>query len=216
MSICDYCWNRCSSLIINCLKCSPSRGMKIYYLYSINVNQLREHAKHHPLSTYEINDIPLDENSLSEWLFKDEFNLIEMIESYGLGNWNDIAFKMSKTPQDCQNHFEDIYFSRLTSPYSIDFQSFPNLKQLSRENQINGKDFQIKSFIYPPIVVFFKEWIFIKLVVFFLLMNMKELFLIIDVSLLFNSFIQFILFSFFRYSKLIRRLRLFNIIEWTS
>ncbi len=80
---CDYCCSRPSSLEIHCLKCSPSRSINICFKCSINVNQLREHAKHHPLSTYQINlslnslnifcyfflklvDKPLDENNLSE------------------------------------------------------------------------------------------------------------------------------------------------------
>jgi hypothetical protein len=76
-----------------------------------------------------------------------------MIESCGLGNWIDIVKKMGQNPSDCQNHFEEIYLSRLTSPFVIDFQSFPNLNQLSGENQINGKDFQFKSFLYPPMLI---------------------------------------------------------------
>jgi hypothetical protein len=60
---------------------------------------------------------------------------------------------MSRNPSDCQSHFEDIYFSRLTSPYSIYFQSLANSKQLIGENQINEKNFQIKSQIYPPMLI---------------------------------------------------------------
>jgi len=52
---CDYCCIRPSSLEIVCLKCSPSRSINICFKCSINVNQLREHAKHHPLSTYQVN-----------------------------------------------------------------------------------------------------------------------------------------------------------------
>jgi hypothetical protein len=60
---------------------------------------------------------------------------------------------MSRNPYDCQNHFEDIYLSRLTSPYYIYFQSFPNSKQLIGEDLINEKDFQNKSLIYPPLLI---------------------------------------------------------------
>jgi hypothetical protein len=74
MSKCNYCCNRRSSLLINCLKCSSSQEMKICSLCSMNVQQFREHAKQHPLSTYDINDIPFDENTLSQWLFKDQLN----------------------------------------------------------------------------------------------------------------------------------------------
>ncbi len=33
---------------------SPSRSINICFKCSINVNQLREHAKQHPLSTYQV------------------------------------------------------------------------------------------------------------------------------------------------------------------
>ena len=96
------------------------------YQCSLNVPQIREHSRIHPLSSYQLVDIPLDENHFSQWLCNDEINLIEMIKTCGLGNWADVASKLSKNPLDCQNHFEEIYFSRPTSSYSICFQSFPN------------------------------------------------------------------------------------------
>ncbi|CAF1130583.1 unnamed protein product [Rotaria sordida] len=153
MSKCDYCCIRPSSLIINCLKCSPYRQINICFKCSINVNQLREHAKHHPLSTYKLNDIPLDDNSISSWLSNDEINLIEIIESCGLGNWNDIDYKISRNEFDSQNHFEDIYLSRSTSPFYIYFQSFKNNKQLYGEYLINKSNIQIKYLIYPPMLI---------------------------------------------------------------
>jgi hypothetical protein len=51
---CDYCCSRPSSLEIHCIKCSPSRSINVCFKCSINVNQLREHAKQHPLSTYQV------------------------------------------------------------------------------------------------------------------------------------------------------------------
>ncbi|CAF1537766.1 unnamed protein product [Adineta ricciae] len=153
MNKCDYCCIRPSSLEIVCLKCSPSRSIKVCVKCSINVSQLREHSKQHPLSTYKLNDIPLDNNRISEWLCNDEMNLIEAIETCGLGNWIDIAAKLSRNQFDCQTHFEDIYLSRLNNPYSIYFQSFRNTKQLIGENQINEKDFANQSIIYPPLLI---------------------------------------------------------------
>ncbi|CAF1134477.1 unnamed protein product [Adineta steineri] len=150
---CDYCCSRPSSLEIVCLKCSPSRSINICFKCSLNVNQLREHAKQHPLSTYKLTDIPLDCNIMSEWLCTDEINLIEIIESCGLGNWIDIGLKMSKNSLDCQNHFEDIYLSRLTNPYYIYFQSFKNSKKLIGEDLINDKDYKNQSLIYPPLLI---------------------------------------------------------------
>ena len=64
----------------------------------------------HPLSTYQLIDIPLDENNCSEWLCNDEINLIEMIEICGVGNWSD--------------------FSRSTSCL-VCFQSFSNSKTIN-------------------------------------------------------------------------------------
>ncbi|UJR17923.1 hypothetical protein I4U23_004822 [Adineta vaga] len=153
MNKCDYCCIRPSSLEIVCLKCSPSRSIKICIKCSMNVNQLREHSKQHPLSTYKLNDIPLDNNRNSEWLCNDEMNLIEAIETCGLGNWIDIASKLSRTSSDCQTHFEEMYLSHLTNPYSIYFQTFRNTKQLIGENQINEKDFPNQSIIYPPLLI---------------------------------------------------------------
>ncbi len=98
-------------------------------------------------------DIPLDGNHCSDWLCNDEMNLIEMIETCGLGNWSDVASKISRNALDCQSHFEEIYFSPMTSLYSICFQSFQNSKQLIGENSINENDKQLKSLIYPPMLI---------------------------------------------------------------
>jgi len=95
----------------------------------------------------------LDENNLNEWLCNDEINLIEIIETCGLGNWSDVGLKMSRNPSDCQSHFEDTYLSRSTSSYSICFQSFTNQKKLIGEDLINQNDFQTKSIIYPPMLL---------------------------------------------------------------
>ena len=54
MSKCDYCCIRPSSVSINCARCSPLRSMKICGQCSIHVNQVREHSKLHPMSTYEV------------------------------------------------------------------------------------------------------------------------------------------------------------------
>ena len=150
---CDYCCVRPSSLKIHCLKCSSNRSIEICYKCSINVSQIREHSRIHPLSTYELIDIPFDETNLSEWLCNDEMNLIEMIETCGLGNWSDVDLKLSKNPHESQLHFEETYFSRSTSSYSICFQSFPNSKQLIGEKTINERNFQLNSFIYPPMLI---------------------------------------------------------------
>ncbi|CAF1430488.1 unnamed protein product, partial [Rotaria sordida] len=49
---------------------------------------------------------------------------------------------MSRSSFDSQNHFEDIYLSRSTSPFYIYFQSFKNNKQLYGE-----------YLIYPPMLI---------------------------------------------------------------
>ncbi|CAF1304761.1 unnamed protein product [Rotaria sp. Silwood1] len=111
MSKCDYCCIRPSSLIIYCLKYNQSSQINISVKCSVNLN-----------------DIPLDDNCISEFLSNDEINLIEMIESY-------------------------IYLSRQTSHIIFIFQSFKNNKQLHGENHINGNNIQLKYLIYPPMLI---------------------------------------------------------------
>ena len=85
----------------------------------MSVQQIKDHSKQHPLSTYQFIDIRLDENQPNSWTLTEEINFIEMIESCGLGNWIDIANKLNKNENDCRNHFQQIYLCPLTSFYSI-------------------------------------------------------------------------------------------------
>jgi transcriptional adapter 2-alpha len=97
----------------------------------------------------------LDGNAISEWLCADEMNLIETIETCGLGNWVDIASKVSRDSVQCQTHFEQIYLSPLSSSLSIAFQSFPPSKHLIGEKEINGRneDLASSSIIYPLMLI---------------------------------------------------------------
>jgi len=153
MCKCDYCCQRSSCLEINCLKCSPSRPMNICFRCAMSVQQIKDHSKQHPLSTYQFIDIRLDENQPNSWTLTEEINFIEMIESCGLGNWIDIANKLNKNENDCRNHFQQIYLCPLTSFYSIYFQSFVNKKKLFGENEINPTNFKSQSIIYPPLLI---------------------------------------------------------------
>ena len=95
----------------------------------------------------------MDDRSVSEWLCRDEIDLIEMIETCGLGNWSEIGCRMSRNAFDCQNHFEEIYFSRSSNRLEISFQCFHSLKHLIGENEMNCKDLQSSSIIYPLMLI---------------------------------------------------------------
>ncbi|CAK9188970.1 unnamed protein product [Sphagnum troendelagicum] len=76
-----------------------------------------------------------------------------MIESCGLGNWIDVANRMSRDPNECRSHFEEIYLSPSSSPFNLFFSSFSSNKRLIGEEVCNVVDLQSSSIIYPPMLV---------------------------------------------------------------
>ncbi|TPP63993.1 Transcriptional adaptor 2 (Ada2) [Fasciola gigantica] len=47
-----------------------------------------------------------------DWNAQEELQLLEALEQYGVGNWEDVAFKVeTKTPQECMQHYSNYYLS---------------------------------------------------------------------------------------------------------
>jgi hypothetical protein len=97
--------------------------------------------KENPFCEIELEDVPLNEKHLNDWLAKDELQLIEMIETCGLPNWIDIGMKLQRNVNQCEKHFPKRDFSSGNVSYSIAFHSSHPRKLLHGEDPLTSKNF---------------------------------------------------------------------------
>lgn len=56
----------------------------------------------------------------SNWRADEEIQLLEAIESMGLGNWRDVSEQIgNKSFEECQNHFHDVYLDWNGAPMPV-------------------------------------------------------------------------------------------------
>lgn len=95
--ICIFCKG-----FIQCLECFSSGYEK------------GTHCKTHPFVLIE----PSNENPLeADWSIEEELLFLKAIDNCGFGNWDDVSFNLTtKTPQQCENHYTNIYLQHHQSP----------------------------------------------------------------------------------------------------
>lgn len=71
--------------------------------------ELGEHKKDHNYYLKSNICFPLFDSE-NFWTYKEELLLLQFIEQYGFGNWDDIAKNMpNRTAQDCMQHYYSYY-----------------------------------------------------------------------------------------------------------
>lgn len=79
----------------------------------------------------------------SEWTLKEEINLLNCIEKFGLDNWGEIsAFIRSKPRVTCESHYYTYYLKGISNVLPIDKEVIINKSDLSNLNQERNKENQ--------------------------------------------------------------------------
>ncbi|KGG52100.1 hypothetical protein DI09_20p170 [Mitosporidium daphniae] len=120
--MCDVCHLDISNTIyINCAECSnvdlciscfssgstPAPSFTEKLPQNQNASPPPQHKATH--AYYEPLDFPIFD---PKWRADEEIYLLEALEKVGIGNWIDISFYLgSKTPEECESHYRDVYLS---------------------------------------------------------------------------------------------------------
>lgn len=109
---CDYCHQDISSTVR--IKCAACTDFDLCIeCFSVGV-EIRDHKNDHPYHVMDRLNFPIFNE---EWLASEELLLLESIDIFGFGNWDDIAEHVaSKTPDQCKEHYQGTYIDSATAP----------------------------------------------------------------------------------------------------
>ncbi|CAH8833535.1 unnamed protein product [Trichobilharzia szidati] len=107
-NVCSNCLKQ-SDVHLVCLECSRVQLCIPCYCYGAESGM---HKKNHG---YRIARSTLLPNSVLEgWSSEEELNLLEALEQYGIGNWEDIAIKVeTKSADECMRHYCNRYLNEV-------------------------------------------------------------------------------------------------------
>ncbi|CAF0883827.1 unnamed protein product [Brachionus calyciflorus] len=103
---CTYCLNSLGNVSIKCNEC------KNFYLclkcFSMSA-EISDHKKDHNYYLKSGESFPVFDSE-KYWNFKEEMLLIELVEQYGIGNWDEIAKNLpNRIASECEKHFYAYY-----------------------------------------------------------------------------------------------------------
>ncbi|KAJ3222191.1 Transcriptional adapter ada2 [Clydaea vesicula] len=109
---CDNCEKDITSLVrIRCAECVEFD--LCVECFSSGV-EIKEHKNDHKYKVMDILDFPLFD---PDWAADEELMLIEGLEMFGLGNWEQISDSMmTKTKEECAQHYKQIYIDSADWP----------------------------------------------------------------------------------------------------
>eukprot|EP01087_Luapelamoeba_hula_P020969 TRINITY_DN7247_c0_g1_i1.p1 TRINITY_DN7247_c0_g1~~TRINITY_DN7247_c0_g1_i1.p1 ORF type:complete len:529 (-),score=97.99 TRINITY_DN7247_c0_g1_i1:25-1590(-) len=110
---CDYCQKDISDTVrIRCAQCKDFD--LCLYCFSVGV-EIRGHKNDHPYKIMDYTNFPLFEEG---WGADEELLLLEGVQLFGLGNWEDVAEQhvATKNAQACKQHYFNVYIDSETSP----------------------------------------------------------------------------------------------------
>eukprot|EP01132_Coremiostelium_polycephalum_P001249 gene1249-1576_t len=109
---CDYCQKDISGVVR--IRCSVCQDFDLCLeCFSVGV-EISPHKNYHDYHVVENMHFPM---FTEDWGADEELLLLEGIEMYGMGNWNDVAENVgSKSAPECKSHYFTYYINSATSP----------------------------------------------------------------------------------------------------
>ncbi|KAF2077523.1 hypothetical protein CYY_001141 [Polysphondylium violaceum] len=109
---CDYCQKDISGVVR--IRCSVCQDFDLCLeCFSVGV-EITPHKNDHDYHVIENMHFPMFTDS---WGADEELLLLEAIELYGLGNWNDVSENVgTKSAPECKTHYFTYYLNTTTSP----------------------------------------------------------------------------------------------------
>ncbi|CAH8495393.1 unnamed protein product [Schistosoma rodhaini] len=103
-NICSNCLKQADVHLI-CVECDCVQLCISCYCYGVESGI---HKKNHGYRVSRLNLLP--HSIIEGWNSEEELNLLEALEQYGIGNWEDIALKVgSKSSEECMYHYCNRY-----------------------------------------------------------------------------------------------------------
>eukprot|EP01133_Synstelium_polycarpum_P002959 gene2959-3401_t len=109
---CDYCQKDISNVVR--IRCSVCEDFDLCLeCFSVGV-EIYPHKNDHDYHVVDNMHFPM---FTEEWGADEELLLLEGIELYGMGNWNDVSDNVGhKSPAECKQHYFTFYLNSSTSP----------------------------------------------------------------------------------------------------
>ncbi|KAA0195407.1 Transcriptional adaptor 2 (Ada2) [Fasciolopsis buskii] len=105
---CQYCLKSISGTYIKCMDCSVVSLCLTCFCLGAEAGSHKKTHDYQIKTTSKSPAVPVFE----DWNALEELQLLEALEQYGVGNWEDVAFKVeTKTPQECMQHYSNYYLS---------------------------------------------------------------------------------------------------------
>ncbi|VDP87804.1 unnamed protein product [Echinostoma caproni] len=107
---CQYCLKTIDGTYIKCMDCSVISLCLTCFCLGVEAGNHKKTHGYQIKTTSKSPSVPV----FGDWNAQEELQLLEALEQYGVGNWEDVAFKVeTKTPQECKRHYSDYYLSGL-------------------------------------------------------------------------------------------------------
>ncbi|KYQ89707.1 myb domain-containing protein [Tieghemostelium lacteum] len=109
---CDYCQKDISAAVR--IRCAICQDFDLCLeCFSVGV-EITPHKNYHDYTVVDNMHFPM---FTQDWGADEELLLLEAIELYGLGNWNDVSENVgTKSAQECKSHYFTYYLNTKTSP----------------------------------------------------------------------------------------------------
>ncbi|KAJ3445866.1 transcriptional adapter 2-alpha [Anaeramoeba flamelloides] len=110
---CMYCEKDLSKSVI--VKCAVCENVFLCPRCFSRGKQLYSHKSNHSYQIFVSAKEPIYQR---KWIYDEEIKLLEGLERSGLGNWEDVSKVVeTKTKEECQQHFEQVYLKSRTFPF---------------------------------------------------------------------------------------------------
>ena len=100
---CTYCQNSIESVTVKCVEC---KQFDLCLQCASCGVEIGSHKKDHDYIVLDKGGFPLFDQGELSWNASQELQLLEAVEQYGFGNWQDISEKVEdKSADECQDHY---------------------------------------------------------------------------------------------------------------
>lgn len=113
---CDVCSQDISRLVH--IKCAECEDFDLCIPCFTSGSTAASHQPWHPYRVIETDSYPI---YTSDWGADEELLLIEGLDTYGIGNWADVADYVGnlRSKEECEQHYMDVYVNSSTYPIPV-------------------------------------------------------------------------------------------------
>ncbi|KTW26199.1 hypothetical protein T552_03091 [Pneumocystis carinii B80] len=144
---CDVCALDISRIThIRCAKCND---FDLCIPCFASGSEIGTHKSDHSYRVIEQPSFPIFDK---DWGADEELMLIEGLDSYGLGNWQDVADYLGngRSKEECEKHYHDIYISSPSFPYAKRLPFDVDREEFQKRRKERVRKFSTTDRLVPP------------------------------------------------------------------